>query len=77
MRSLTSDDLGLIVWTRFRCKDGTARIIRQYAGYSLAEVGSFLGVATSTVSLWERAKRLPRTEAAIAYGRFLRGILNA
>ncbi len=73
---LTSDDLVLIAWTRARCKDGTARLIRHHAGHSLAEAGSFLGVSLSTVSKWENAKRLPLTEAAIAYGRFLRSILD-
>jgi DNA-binding transcriptional regulator YiaG len=77
MTLLTSDDLRLIVWTRFRCRDGTARIIRQHAGLSLAEAGSFLGVSLSTVSKWETGDRQPRTEFAIAYGRFLRGIIDA
>ena len=78
MRSLiTSDDLGLISWTRSRCRDGTARIIRQHAGLSLAEAGSFLGVSLSTVSKWETGDRLPRTPLALSYGRFLRGILDA
>ena len=73
---MTSDELHLIVWTRSRCKDGTARLIRHHAGYSLQEAGSLMGVSLSTVSKWENAKRLPRTEAAITYGRFLRGIVN-
>jgi DNA-binding XRE family transcriptional regulator len=75
LTSLSTDDLLLISWTRARCKDGTARIIRQHASLSLAEAGSHLGVSLSTVSKWETANRLPLTEAAITYGHFLRDIV--
>jgi transcriptional regulator with XRE-family HTH domain len=53
---------------RHLCSTGTARLIRQGAHLSLAEMAGEAGVASpSTVLRWERGERMPRGEPALRY----------
>lgn len=65
------DDLLLIVESRRRGADGSARAIRLAAGAKLTEVAAVCGVDESAVSRWETGKTRPRGEAALKYARLL------
>lgn len=52
-------------------RSGVARRRRIAARLSLAEIAAEIGVAPSTVFRWEKNKRTPRGDAAVAYLRVL------
>jgi len=62
-----------LVRVRQMVASGQARMIREAAGLSLAELASAVGpgVSPTTVWRWEAGERQPRGDAAIAYGRLL------
>ncbi len=49
------------------CASGSARVIRQAADLSLAEVAREVGVSVVTVSLWERGRQRPTGQRALRY----------
>ncbi len=65
-------DVREVSWVRRLARTGGARVIREGAGFSAAEVARELGVAPSTVIRWERGERLPRAEAAHRYAQLLK-----
>jgi DNA-binding transcriptional regulator YiaG len=65
-------DLQLITETRRRARDGTARQLRQQTRLTQAQIAATLGVARSTVAMWETGAATPSEEHALAYGRLLR-----
>lgn len=46
---------------------GTARLIREEAGLSLAEMATSAGTDRSTIHRWEKGLRRPRGAAALRY----------
>lgn len=69
-------DLALLIEARDAAKSGRAERLRRAAGVSQAELAGAVGVDASTVSRWERGRRLPRAPVAIAYARALRTLAN-
>jgi transcriptional regulator with XRE-family HTH domain len=61
-----------VVWVRRLAKQGSARIIREAAGFSASSVARELKVSPSTVCRWEKGERLPRDEVAERWARLLR-----
>jgi hypothetical protein len=74
---VTRRELALIAETRAALADGSARRRREAAGVRLVEMAAVCGVASSTVSQWERLGRdgkplrVPDARRALAYGREL------
>lgn len=64
-------DLALISATRTALRDGSAKIARERAGVTQAEMADVLGVSRPAISMWEAGKRQPGTRLALAYGRAL------
>jgi transcriptional regulator with XRE-family HTH domain len=60
-----------IALVRKLAADGTARRIREASGLSMADIASDLGTSVSTVSMWERGIKSPRSEIALRYGELL------
>lgn len=52
-------------------RQGTARVIREQNGLSLAEVAGWIGIHEATLSLWETGRRTPHGPRAIALLRVL------
>lgn len=46
-------------------RDGEAERVRRGAGISQSELARTIGVASSTVSLWESGDRVPRSSVAL------------
>lgn len=63
-------------WIRQLARSGGARAIREAHGFSASELARELGKSPSTVSRWERGERVPRGEAAEAWARLLRRLLE-
>jgi transcriptional regulator with XRE-family HTH domain len=61
-----------VAWARRLAKTGTARMIRESAGFSASEIARELGVAPSTVCRWERGERLPRGQVGERWAAVLR-----
>jgi transcriptional regulator with XRE-family HTH domain len=57
-------DLRVLARARFYATSGRGRIIREASYLSGNETARSIGVADSTLSLWERGLRLPRGPAA-------------
>jgi transcriptional regulator with XRE-family HTH domain len=64
----TAPDIALV---RRLGADGTARHIREESGLSMADIAADLGVSVSTISMWERGIKSPRSEIALRYGALL------
>jgi transcriptional regulator with XRE-family HTH domain len=61
-----------IAWARRIGQDGRARVIRESAGFSAAELARELGVPASTVCRWEKGERVPRPANAARWAELLR-----
>ena len=55
-------------------RNGEARLIRETAGLSPAEVAEAIGASPLTVRRWERGDRAPRGDAGLRYARLLRDL---
>jgi len=64
-------DLRLVALAREHVAAGTARELRQRHGLSLRDVADVVAVSPSAIHRWEQRNRVPRTRAAVAYGRLL------
>jgi DNA-binding transcriptional regulator YiaG len=64
-------DLAAVSRVRGLAASGQAKEIREHARITVTELASRLGVATSSVSRWERGIGHPRTEVAEAWYRVL------
>jgi len=62
---------------RKQLRNGEAKEIRVRAHLSMGEVARGLGVTESTLGRWETGLRVPRPQAALRYGRFLRELTEA
>ena len=56
---------------RLRSEPAYARLIRQKAGLTQAEIATLLGVDTSAVCRWETGQRIPRPETLRRYAELL------
>jgi DNA-binding XRE family transcriptional regulator len=56
-------------WTAL--KDGTARRLRETAGYSLVRASEVAGVNKNSIWLWEKGRATPSKVSATVYGCFL------
>jgi transcriptional regulator with XRE-family HTH domain len=65
-----------IAWARQLGRNGGARIIRETAGFTGAEIARAGGWSPSTVSRWERGERVPRGDAAERWARLLRKLVE-
>ena len=70
-------DLALAARTRADLAAGRARIAREAAGVTAAEVASSLGVTRSAVWMWETGTRRPSAANALAYGRLIASLARA
>jgi DNA-binding transcriptional regulator YiaG len=61
-----------IVRVRELVRSGKAKVIREQARVSRAEVARSVEVDPSTIARWEEGRRIPRGAAAIRYGEVLR-----
>lgn len=59
---------------RLWCRDGHAKLIRETARLSAAEVASCVPTSAATVSRWERGERAPSGKLAVRYYDVLRQI---
>ena len=64
-------DIAVLVEARRLAKSGEARILREAAGLSLAEVARGVGVTPTAVWRWERGLARPCGRPAAAYARLL------
>ncbi|WP_030726318.1 helix-turn-helix domain-containing protein [Streptomyces sp. NRRL S-237] len=64
-------DVLRLAQVRADAASGAAMRTRAAARLSLSEIADLCGVDPSTVWRWERGKRSPRGEAALAYARVL------
>jgi len=69
--SMNQRELQRLVAVRAACASGEARARRLGARLTQGELASTLGVAQSTVALWESGHRTPRGEAALRYADLL------
>jgi DNA-binding transcriptional regulator YiaG len=69
---LAVNDVQQIAWARRMARSGSARFIREAAGFSASEVARVVGVSPATVSRWERGERIPRADAAERWAELLR-----
>ena len=67
-------DTMLAAEARGHAATGWARQLRQHARITQAELAAEVGVARSTIAMWEAGERRPRGPKAAAYGRALRGL---
>lgn len=70
-------DLALAARTRVDLAAGRARIEREAAGVTAAEVAATLNVTRSAVWMWETGTRRPSAGHALAYGRLLASLTRA
>ena len=70
------DSLAELARVRALVGTGAARPIRKSAGLSLGEVAGSIGVSPGTVLRWENGERIPRGQAAVAYGRLLTTLID-
>lgn len=68
------DDLKELSSARRWAKTGVARIVRERAELTQAEIAEACGVDQSTVALWEKGERTPGGEPAKTYARALVGL---
>lgn len=69
-------NVGEVTWARNLAKSGAARLIREGAGLSTAELAAELGVSPGAVSLWERGLRTPRGDVAGRYAQVLQTLIG-
>jgi transcriptional regulator with XRE-family HTH domain len=61
---------------RYSATSGQARVIREGAGLSLAEVAAYVHVNPATVSLWERGLAKPTGRPAVDWYELLCELCN-
>lgn len=64
---MDSQRLAELARVRQLCTSGSARVRREAARLSLAEVATPVEVTPTTVWRWERGQRKPRGDAALRY----------
>lgn len=69
--SRDADQVLAVVEARQLAASGAARMIREAAGLSLADVAAACGADPSSVFRWEEGSRRPSGDRAIAYRDFL------
>lgn len=74
---MTTDEILSMARLRLRCRNGTARAIRERAGLSQSEMASGAGTEESYISRWERGLVQPRGQAALRYAALLDAVAAA
>jgi DNA-binding XRE family transcriptional regulator len=70
------DEAVVVARGRQLAASGTARMIRESAGLSLADVAAAIGVSRQSVWAWEHGAKRPGPAAAIAYADLMQRLLE-